>query len=124
MTSCAITRPRLAPSAWRMTISDSRIAVRANISVATFADAAPSTDRMMVEAVDRFSLDPTFCVAAACFRVSTAALRNIGSTPKPNTGRPLRVKWKRGLRREAFANYSIQTIFNFMTPSCANGQPT
>src|SRR5438093_2092830 len=47
VTICAITRARLAPSAWRTTISDSRIAVRAKISVATFADTAPSSSRTM-----------------------------------------------------------------------------
>ncbi|HMD36524.1 MAG TPA: hypothetical protein VKH42_16240, partial [Vicinamibacterales bacterium] len=47
MTICAITRARLAPRAWRTTISDSRIAVRAKISVATFADTAASSSRTM-----------------------------------------------------------------------------
>jgi hypothetical protein len=36
--SCITIRPRLAPSAVRTTISRSRVAVRANISSATFAD--------------------------------------------------------------------------------------
>ena len=41
------TRARLAPRAWRTTISGSRIATRAKISVATFAETAASSRNTM-----------------------------------------------------------------------------
>jgi hypothetical protein len=56
VTICAVTRARLAPSAWRTTISDSRIAVRAKISVVTFAQTVPSTSR--TDGVDQQIFQP------------------------------------------------------------------
>ena len=72
MNSCEMMRPRLAPSALRTVISQPRVAVRANTSVATFVHMTASSIRKMPFTTYRMFLQQERFAAGGEWLVRTA----------------------------------------------------